>query len=69
MSLFRCRVEAEYLHRDEAVASRPVGPKHGTQRADTDLMQHAERAERRRRGEGGRIVSGQLNSSGGIKKM
>ena len=52
-------VEAEHLDGHEAIARRLVGPEHGTQDARTNLMQHPERAESRRRREGGRVVSGQ----------
>ena len=52
-------VETEDLDRDQPIARGLVGAEHRTERAHADLMQDPEGAERRRRSECGRIVSGQ----------
>jgi hypothetical protein len=59
LRLLRCNVEAKRFDGDQAISGRLVRPENRTKRANTDLMQHPERAERRRWGEGRRIVSGQ----------
>jgi hypothetical protein len=67
LRLFGRNVEAEQLHRHQAVSRRFVRAEHGTESANTNLMQDPERSERRRWSEGSRIVSG--HSTAGIKKM
>ena len=56
-------IEAEDFDGDEAIARGFVGAKDGTERANADLVQHAERAERGRRGECAGVLSGQRRSS------
>ena len=62
-SLFRGDVEPENFDGDESIAIGFVGSKDGTKSADTDLMQHSERAKCWRRSKPGCVVSGQLPSS------
>ena len=70
LRLFRCDVETEDLHRHEAIARRLVGAEHRTESADADLMQHPEGAERGRRSECCRVVSGQVRKLlGWVEKM
>ena len=70
LGLFGGDVETKDLDGDQPVARGLVGTEHRSERAHADLMQHPEGAERGRRGECGRIVSGQLrDSSGRIEKM
>ena len=59
LRLFGCDVETKNLDGDQAIARGLVRAEHRTECADADLMQDPERAKRRRRGECGRIVSGQ----------
>jgi hypothetical protein len=59
MRLLGGDVEAEDLHGNETVTRGLVCAENRTKRANTDLMQHPEGAERRRWGEGRRIFSGQ----------
>ena len=66
MRLLRRDVEAERLHRDQTVARRLICAKDRTQRANANLVQDPERAERGRWGERGGIVSGH---SGRDEKM
>ena len=63
-------VEPEHLDGDQPIARRLVGAEDGTERANANLMQHPEGAERWRAARMRRVVSGQRrNSSGGIEKM
>jgi hypothetical protein len=66
--LLRGYVEAKDFDRDQPVPIRLVRPENRTKGTNTNLMQDPERAERRRGGERGRIVSGQEPCSSGDRK-
>ena len=67
--LFGDDVEPEGLDGDEAIARGFVGAKDGTESANTNLMQHPEGTECRRRRESAGVLSGQRkNSSGGSRE-
>ena len=63
LRLFRNDVETKDLDGHEPIARRLVRPEDRTERPHSHLMQHAERAERGRRGECCGVLSGQRVSS------